>query len=140
MVALINALIIMISVFTTSRVERNISQSAVSALGRVVQEVRRANVATVAGPTQLSLSTIDLSDNATTVQFSLQSGVLMIQSGAGTAIPLTLGHTQVSSLTFTKIITTHSEAVKIALSLTDDRDPDPSVINFQTTVVLRGSY
>jgi len=141
-VVLIYALVVMIGVFTASRVERNLSQSAVSALGRVVQELRRANSATVISANQLSLNTTDWSGGAavTTVQLSVQNDALMIQSGAGAATSLTLGHTQVSSLTFTKIVTTHSEAVKIALSLTDNRGQDPPVINFQTTVVLRGSY
>ena len=140
-VVLIYALVVMIGVFTASRVERNLSQSAVSALGRVVQELRRANSVTVISANQLSLNTTDWSGGAvTTVQLSVQNDALMIQSGAGAATSLTLGHTQVSSLTFTKIVTTHSEAVKIALSLTDNRGQDPPVINFQTTTVLRGSY
>lgn len=139
-VALISSLVVMIRSLASSRIERNINQAAVSALDRVVQEIRKANAATVSGSTQLSLSTIDLNDNSTTVQFSLQDGVLQIQSGAGAAVPLTIGHIQVSSLTFTKITTAHSEAVKIALSLTDNRGQNPPVLNFQTTAVLRGAY
>lgn len=139
-VALISALMVMIRSSAASRIERNLNQSAVSALGRVVQELRRANSATVISANQLSLNTTDWSGVATTVQLSVQGGVLMIQSGASAAVPLTLGHSQVSSLTFTKVTTKHSQAVRVQLSLTDSRGSAPTTLNFNTTTVLRGSY
>lgn len=139
-VVLVNVLVVMINSFTMAQVSRNLNQTATAALGRVVQEIRQAESATVASSDQLALSVTDASGNPITTQFSLSGGALMIQVGAGSAGALTTGHSQVSALIFTKITTTHSQAVRVQLALTDSRGDTPTTLNFYTTAVLRGGY
>lgn len=139
-IVLVHALVTMINAFGRTQASRNLSQTATVALGRVVQEIRQAKSATVASSNQLLLSTTDSGGNPITTQFSLSGSALMIQVGAATAAALTTGHSQVSSLIFTKITTTHSQAVRVQLALTDTRGHTPTTLNFYTTAVLRGSY
>ncbi len=138
-VVLVNVLVVMINSFTTARVTRNLNQTATGALGRVVGELRQAKSATVS-ETTLTLTTTDSGGAPITNVFSLQDGALMLRVGSGAAVALTTGNGQVSALTFTKITTAHSQAVKVALGLTDSRGRAPTTLNFYATAVLRGSY
>ncbi|MBI2100192.1 MAG: prepilin-type N-terminal cleavage/methylation domain-containing protein [Candidatus Vogelbacteria bacterium] len=137
---LVNVLVLIINSFTAAQAARNLNQTATVALGRMMQEIRQAKSATVPSANQLSLTTTDSAGDPITVSFSVAGGVLNLQTGAGAAVALTTGHSQVSALTFTKITTANSEAVRVQLTLTDDRGQSPPTINFYTTAVLRGSY
>lgn len=145
-VAMVNTLLILTKSWTTVKISKNIAISATSALERVSREVRNAynintSQSTFGGTSgELTLNTQDLSGVDSSVNFSLDSGVLKVQRDSGTADNLTLASTPVTALSFYRIVSGESEAVRIQLTLQMTYRGQTSTQTFYTTTSLRGGY
>jgi len=131
------------------RVNRYINVSGVTAMERIVREIRLADDilgATVfdTNPGVLSLNTIDPgTEAATTIEFSVSSDQLMVNEGAGTPVALTSTGLEVTNLVFREVAPAtnpHSKAIKIELELRGQRGNHDKSIKFYNTVLLRRSY
>lgn len=143
---LLGSVVMIIQSFNRLRTVRDLAESGSGALERIVREVRQARSVNDANsfldqtPGRLQLNTVDVAGNDTTLTFAVTNGDLTVQEGTGATDNLLAGHLFVSSLFFRKWATTTASAIKIEMSLADDRLPDTPPVNFFSAAVLRGSY
>lgn len=142
----INATIMVMKSFYTLRINQSISQSATTAMERISREIRNAyNVDTAnstlgTSPGRLTLLTKTDGGALTSVEFYVTSGnqVNMKVGGADQGSLMTKTVT-VTNLVFTQITTTNSKAVKVDMTLTDNRSGVSKTVKYYDTIVLRGS-
>ncbi len=144
-VTFVNLLFTMTQSYTKFRLERDIVSSASLGLERMVRETRQAkslDPASILGnnPGRLLLNTTDDVGVATTRDFYLFLGTLMVKEGSGQAASTTAKNVTVDNLVFRQINTANSSAVKIEMTLTAKRGATARTEKFYSTAVLRGSY
>ena len=147
-ILVINAILMMTESFNVFRVARNINNSSEVAMERMTREIRWADDINVAesvfgsNPGRLVLNTIDPATGlATTTEFFVLNGALMIREGASDAQPLTSYKTEVTNLIFKQIAgSSVSKAVKIELELQSGRGNFQKKEKFYNSVILRRSY
>lgn len=144
-VTFISLLFIMTRSHTKFRLERDIASSASLGLERLAREARQAasvDLASALGshPGRLLLNTTDENGAATTVDFYLSDGTLMVKQGSALAASTTAARIRVDNLVFRQINTAESSAVKIEMTLSGSRGDISRTAKFYATAVLRGSY
>ncbi len=141
-VLFISLLFSMANSHTEFRLMRNITSSASLALERLSREIKQARNVDVGGstPGRLLLNTTDGGGLATTVEFYLSAGTLMLRAGSAAPASTTARYVTVDNLIFRQINTTESSAVKIEMTLSASRGTVSRTEKFYTTAVLRGSY
>jgi type II secretory pathway pseudopilin PulG len=151
-IAVVNSLVTIIQIFTEIRSNRNLLDAGSGAMERMSREIR--NATSVDGNSSLDTSPGILILNTTTDDGTLKTtkfatsaslGLELYESeGGGTPLTLTgdlMGQgITVSSLTFTKISTGKSTAVKIILTVENSQNSKKPKQTFNDTVVLRRSY
>lgn len=136
------SLIVVLKSNRTSFAEINLRNSGYSAMEGMIREIYASDNITTAsgilvmtqGTNIVQFATSSLSSASTTLYFS---------EGIGSAVPvgpLTSKNVVVKSLTFTKINTGKSLAVKIQMQLSTIVNGITKTENFQSTAILRGSY
>ena len=75
---------------------------------------------------------------STTTRFYLKNNVLQVDLNGVYSGPLTLAQVSVTNLTFNRLVSTSSEAVKIDMTLKYVYGSITRQKNYQTTVVLKG--
>ena len=137
-VFVINALITTSRAFAIARATRALNTSAEGAMERMAREIRLADAIDVASvfnatPGTLKMTSIDAATgNPQTMTFSLASGIVQLQKGAGTVQDITSGTVSVSSLIFRQIVGSSSPAVKIEMIING--------VPFYDTALLRRAY
>ncbi|MBP6884387.1 MAG: hypothetical protein KBC17_01015 [Candidatus Pacebacteria bacterium] len=146
-VVLIGSLFSMMKIYTETRVDNDLLDSAHVSMERMTREIRGAtSIDTSAStlgtsPGVLKLNSTTSGGSAKTVQFSLSSGVLKLtDSTDGTARDVTGSKTSVTSLIFRNITTTNGNAVRIEITIQSTRSGSAKTITLYNTVALRGSY
>jgi len=133
------------SVRTVSSAQLVESAAEVS-LDRMMREARGAQSIDMAesslgvSPGQLTLDTTDAGGASTTVEFFLSGQTLRIKEAGADVGPLTPTSTRVTALSFRKIQTANSQAVKIEMTVESGTSTSYRSKNFYGTAVLRGSY
>ena len=144
-VTFVNLLFTMVRAYTDFQLERSLISSATLGLERLARETRQAKSVDLAStlgshPGRLLLNTTDSAGAATTRDFYLFLGALMVKEGSGQAASTTAKNINVDNLVFRQISTANSSAVKIEMTLTATRGATARTQKFYSTAVLRGSY
>jgi len=142
----INATIMVMRSFYTLRINQSISQSATTAMERMSREIRNAyNIDTAnstlgTSPGRLTLLTKDNIGTLISVEFYVTAGnqVNMKIAGVDQGSLMTKTVT-ITNLVFTQITTANSKAVKVDMTLTDNRSGILKAVKYYDTIVLRGS-
>lgn len=146
--AIIQSTLILSTHYRAVRNTRDIEDSAIAVLDRIVREARSADEILAASstflvsPGALGLVSNDLATGqSTTTRFYVTNSKLYISENGVELGPLTKESVKVIGFTLYQISSSNSTAVKIELSLQAD-EATPAVIskNFYDTVVLRGTY
>lgn len=125
------------------RINRAIDNSAVTSLERMTRDIRNASSITVGqsvfntSPGELTVYTTN-TVTSTTTRFYLDNGILKVNVNGVYSGPLSLSQTPVTSLVFTRLTSTSSEAVKIDMTLQYPLGSTTSTKNYHTTVILKG--
>lgn len=142
----VNATIMVMKSFYTLRITQSISQSATTALERMSREVRNAySVDTVnstfnTSPGRLILQTKDDIGALTTVEFYIDANnQLNMKVGGIDQGSLMTKTVTVTNLVFRYLSNANSKAIKIEMTLTDNRSGISKTVKYYDTIVLRGS-
>lgn len=159
LVVYMSMLVILLSAITQStlllsthyravRNTRDIEDSAIQVMDRLVREARSATDIVTASSTFIVspsvvtfISTDSSSGQSTTTSFYVVNDKLRVSENGIDLGPLTKESVRVIGFTVYQITTSNSKALKIELSLLSD-EATPAVIskNFYDTVVIRGTY
>ncbi|MFC1721217.1 hypothetical protein ACFLY0_01515 [Patescibacteria group bacterium] len=143
---IVGSLIISSSVFLRIRTERNINNTAIVAVERIVRETRLATDVDIlnstfdSSPGRLTLNTVDGLGVATTIEFYVEDGVIKVKEGGVVSGNLTPGNVVVDDITYRLITNGSAQAVKIEITLHDSRAKIPTTRNFYNTALIRGTY
>ena len=143
MVVIVNTLLSFGSTYRDVRMQRSIDTSALTSLERMTRDIRSAKNILVnqssfnTTPGVLSLYAVD-GTVSTTTRFYLNNSVLQVDINGTYSGPLTLAQVSVTNLTFNRLVSTSSEAVKINMTLQYVYGSTTKTKNYQTTVVLKG--
>lgn len=142
----INATIMVMKSFYTLRINQSISQSATTALERMSREIRNAysidteNSTFDTSPGRLTLLTKDDLGTLTTIEFYTTAGnQINMKVGGVEQGSLMTKTVTVTNIVFMSITTSNSKAVKIEMTLTDNRSGVSKTVKYYDTIVLRGS-
>ncbi len=146
--SIVQAVLLLTTHYRAVRNTRDIEDSAIAVLDRLVREARNADEISASStpsgtnPSILALTVRDsATGNSTTTQFSVSDGRMVLHVNDVYQGPLTKGSVIVLGFQINQIVTSRSTALRVQLSLQSDQ-ATPAVItkNFYDTVVLRGSY
>ena len=122
-------------------VSRHLSSSGSIALERMVREIRSASSVNQAQSTlSANPGHLVLIAGATTTDFSVSNGALVVKQNSILEGPLTTASTTVTNLIFRLITTPFSSAVKIEMTLQAQSGSITQSAKYFDTVVLRNSY
>lgn len=124
--------------FKTLKSDRALTTSSVSAMDRMVREIRRSELVDASSVLDTSPGRLVLQPGNLT--FYVEDGKLKLQEGTEVLGSLTFPDAEVTNLIFRKITTTESEAIKIELALQTEVGDSVKSKNFYSTAVLRNSY
>lgn len=125
---------------------RKLENSALSAMDRIIREVRNAesvdttNSSLSSANGVLVLNTTDSSGSAMTVKFYLSGNKIYVEENGISLGPITATGISITSLTFRLISTPVSQAVKVEMSILDVGASPDLYRSFFDTALLRGSY
>jgi prepilin-type N-terminal cleavage/methylation domain-containing protein len=140
---LIVAIVSILSTFAHLKGYEEMAHTGTTVLERISRESRRAHTVDTGGstfgvhPGVLSLGTTDLSNNPSTIIFSLSGGKVMVQQGTLNA-PLSTGDVVISNLVFTPVFGTNTTGINIDLTVEKNIKGATSTKQFRTFVVLDG--
>lgn len=146
LVAVVNMLLLLSRAYGQLKSSRHMQTSAVSALDRVVRDIRNSQSVDMGqstlgvSPGVLTLNSTDTAGTAQTFQFYVLNGVLRVKKDSVDLGPLTLPDVTVSNLIFRRISTGISQAVKIDMTFTTGTGQSARSANFYGTAILRDSY
>jgi len=142
LVFIVNLMLSSSSAFKNFKVSRDIKNSAIISIDRIVNETRKA----VSVDDGLSLFnnpngklTLNMPDGSKMV-FFLDSGILKIENDGVIEGSLSLHDVFISSLIFKMINNTKGKAIKIEMNIRDKENDFIKSENFFMTVILQGSY
>ncbi|MFA6355453.1 MAG: hypothetical protein WCW65_03450, partial [Candidatus Paceibacterota bacterium] len=138
----INSFIIVLSSFSLIRTNHKLLDSGSIAMERITREIREAKSIDIANSNSeiLQLNSTDISSNPVIVKIMNEGGSLNIYEDGVLVGNLLTSNIVLNSISFDRISTINSEAVKIKISLEDIKSKINRIENFYDTVVLRGSY
>lgn len=141
MVTVVATLITMTRSYSILKVSKNLNHAAIVSLERMTREIRGAS-SVVVGQSTLDASPgrLYLQVGTDTTEFYLDAGMLKVNVNGVYQGPLTTADVAINSLIFTLSTTTESEAIKIDLMMESGVNERHKREQFQSTVVLRGSY
>ena len=145
-ILVINSLITVMTSFATTRTNRDLLESGSTAIERISREIRQAKDVDIANstlgssPGVLQLNSTNSVGNSMVIKFMISSGALNIYEDGVLKDNLLGQNISVNSLIFRRISTTNSEAVKIEMTLQDNKSKSTKTANFFDTIGLRGAY
>ncbi|MDD5357298.1 MAG: hypothetical protein PHS53_04085 [Candidatus Pacebacteria bacterium] len=144
--AVVTAMIAFSRSFRLLQSGRNVENSAIDGFERMTREIHDAKSIDISGstlnssPGVLLLNTTNASGATSTVQFFVTSQTLHVKENGTDQGALTRSSARVTSLTFQRVTTSLSEAVKISMTVESGTSTSYKQASFQDTAVLRGSY
>ncbi len=143
-VVVVNVAVVLAESYGTLQATRNINISAVTALERVVHDVRVSKNVDVGNSTLGShpgrLTLTRATTTPTTSEFYLDNGILKVREDGVVAGSLTNDNTSVTNLVFRHVVSGSIELVKIEATLESTVGTTTKTENFFDSIILRGSY
>ena len=129
------------TIISQHRAQQLIARNASTALERALYEVRASDTVNT-GSSSLGSSpgTLALTSGATTTTITLTSGVMKVQTNAGAANALTSSEVSVTNLKFERLTNTHTEMVRIYVTLSATVGHETVSESFTSSAVLLNSY
>jgi len=138
-IAIINSLITMTKSFKETSIQAEFTQSA-NIMERISREIRQAYSINTISSSSLKLDSRDAAGVDKIIEFVLTGTNLLYYENNIFIGNLNQPNIVVSSISFTKIETIKSKAVKVSFSVQSVPDSFARTVNFYDTVVLRGGY
>lgn len=142
----ITSFTIVVGTFSNSQTNRDLQESGSTAMERMAREIRQASGVNVSNsvfgvtPGTLELDSTDSSGTARTVKFVYENNAIDMYYG-GVLQGNLLGQNIVpTSLFFRNITTTSGSAIKIEMTIEDNRGKDHRTANYYDTIILRSAY
>ena len=136
---LLDVMITMTGLFMKTMTNRDIRQGS-SILENISRELKQANDFSFASNV-LIINTKDESDEPKTITYTFSNpNISMVDSVLGDLGNLNIPSVLVESFNVATLSTSKEKAAKINLTIKSSRYPESSTEDFQTTVILRGSY
>ncbi|MFA6301023.1 MAG: hypothetical protein WC609_01590 [Candidatus Paceibacterota bacterium] len=136
----IDAMIVMAKSFKETAIQAELVQSG-SIMERMSREIRGAySIDGTSTSTDLKLTTKDGAGVTGTVEFSLVGTDLRFLENGTLVGNLNTPNIAITSISFTPITTARGKAVGILLGIKSNNDILNRVVDFNDTLVLRGSY
>lgn len=141
-----NSTLAMTRAFTDLRVSRDLNSSATALFERLTRDVRSAYDIDAAqstfgsNPGRLMLNTKDSGGANTTIEFYVTGNRVNIREGGVDQGSIMTTSTSASSFIVRELANTNTKAVKVEATISATRGGITKTRNFNTTVVLRGTY
>jgi len=135
----VNSMITMTRAFKQTTIQSQIVESG-NIMEKISREIRQARGIITINANSLKLDTTESDGSSKTVEFSLSGSNLRLLENNVLVGNLNSPNIVVSGLTFTQIITTTGQAVKISFTVSSTQDSLSRTYNFYDTIVLRGDY
>lgn len=132
--------------FTEFRLTRDLNDSSILILEKVVREIRWAHEVDMGqsilgvDPGRLVMNSTDDAGDPVVIEVSVSGGDLVLIRDGSVVGSLTTDSLVVDEVIFDRVATVHSEAVKISLTLLAASGNVSMEKTFSTTAVLRESY
>lgn len=146
-IVVINSFVVVVNSFAETRSTRDLLESGNTSLERISREIRQAksidigNSTFASSPGVLQLNSTNAGGNPRIVKFAVVNGALNLYQDGVLTGNLVGANISVTSLIFRRIaVTANVEAVKIEMTLQDNRSKTLHSENFYDTVLLRGAY
>jgi len=145
-VVAINAIVVVVSTFADVRADRAINHTAISALDRMVREIRLAEQVDTedsvfdTSPGSLSLSSVDSNGYAITRSFYIEDGRIHTAVDDVSQGAITSDSIVIDTLTFRLTKQDDRQAVRMEVVIYDNRSSEPKKREFYNTATLRGTY
>ncbi len=142
----INSMLAMTRAFTDLRVSRDLNSSATALFERLTRDIRGAYDIDAAQstfgvhPGRLMLNTRDSGGANTTIEYYVTGNRVNIREGGVDQGSIMTTDTTVSSFIVRQLTSTNTKAVKVEATISATRANITKTRNFNTTVVLRGTY
>ncbi len=140
----INSLLTVMTAFSKIRNNRSILEAGMNSMERMSRDIRQSKSIDLLhsnlGAGILQLNSTDESGNPIIIKFSKENSKLDLYQAGVLSGNLLGPYVNLDSLTFRKITTTRSEAVKIEMSINDKRSKTNQIRKFYDTIILRGGY
>lgn len=144
-IATISFLVGMLTTLKNIKIARNINEAASVSMERMTREIRNAD--------NLNLMSSNLGDNPSDLtigvtegetlvskRFFIEDGVLKVTEDPGQTANLFPDGITAQNFTVYRASSTNSEGVKIEMSIYDNRNSSTTAKDFNSSVILRGSY
>ncbi len=144
-IVFINSVMIMTKTYTRIRGNNAILDSSTSSMNRITSEIRNAvsvdsaHSTLDASPGVLTLNTTDSNGNAKVVKFDVSNGAVRLTENSVVTGNITSSNVTVTNLVFRLITTIHGYAIKVEMTLRDNKITTHTE-NFYDTSILRGAY
>lgn len=145
-VLIINSLVITTRAFADFRLTRDVNNSAITVMERLVRDIRDAyDVEQVEStfsshPGRLTLNTTDDLGANTTIEFYVDSGRIRVKEGGVDTGYISSQNVTVDLLVFDFVTNINTSAVTIRMQLSASRSSVEKQKTFYSTVILRDSY
>jgi len=139
-VVIVSVVLTVLKSNTQSYTYNNIKNSAISVLEKIDRETKQAYNINSAQDGLLVLDSKKTDGSDRQIRIYLDTGILKVDEDDVYIGPLTISGTIVSSITFQKIDTGNSQAVKIEMTIEGREDTFIKSETFYSTIILRGSY
>ena len=137
-IVIINAIMVMMKSFKQTAYERELTQSG-EIMETISRDIKGAySISNTSTSTDLILNMN--SSGTQTIEFNFTAPNIVFKQNGTTTGNLNAPDISVSNLSFTKISTIQSNAVKVVFSVKPNEYPHNDVETFYDTAVLRGGY
>lgn len=141
----ITSFTVVVGTFSNSQTNRDLQESGSTSMERMVREIRQANTVNPSSnlgvtPGNLELATVDSGGAAATVRFVFENNAVNMYKNGALQDNLLGQNVVPTSLIFRKISTSNGTAVRIEMTLKDNRGKDHRTASYYDTVILRGAY
>jgi type II secretory pathway pseudopilin PulG len=139
--ALVTTFLSLDTVLLRNKTERELTESARVSLERMVRDMRAADgINTSLSTFGVANGALTLTEGATTTRFYLSGGDVVMSVNGTELGPLTSNNVTVESFFITRFVGTHTEMVRVALTLSASSKAASSTRTYYTSAVLRGTY
>lgn len=137
----IDAIIVLTKSFKTTKVNVELAQAG-TIIEKISREIKQAESVTLTSSTNITINTFDEDGNAKVIRYLLSGTNLEVyENGSGTSAGnLNPSNIKITSLSFTDLNTTLSNAIRIYMRVGSNHYNSTKQVDYYNTIVLRGGY
>lgn len=140
-ILVINSFIVILSSFNVTSMNRSLLESGTASMEKITREIRQAeNIDASSTDASLVLSSRDGSGALVSTKFINEEGKLNLYKDGEMEGGLLDDNILITNLSFKRITTAESQAVKIEMTLEYSLGKETKSENFYNTIILRGGY